>query len=435
MDYIRKLILNDESSRTGSLIQEVETGWVLEVLQGADWGKAIPLRYNYIPLGRKSDKATDKYYELKFDDQTVSSHQAHLVWHPHSGKYGLTHVRVPVVNQTYVNNEPIEPNKEVMLEDYDQIKMGKLIFILSYKPKEQAKQIDIPGKTGAIQSVAYAQTEEMIYTGFTLKVIEGNEIGFEFPVVRRRVEIKRGNRPKQISPDKIILSDRTVSRSQAKLVWLDEFKRLDIIHSNTATNPTKLIRMVGKRDRVIQLAPDEPEVLRSGDILAMGQTYIYVQEESIEDKIKKIRELEQPSAEEEMPVVQVRTAEAEEAKSLGPRILQEPPAGVPEEVIEEIIEDAIHEHETNDTRIPEKTEEKPNEQTIGGIFEDSVEITIAGEIPGMPEDTTAQEPPIQTDDKKIVLEVQSLADEKSDMMETGMINTDQTTSILTKKMD
>lgn len=436
MDYIRKLILNDESTKTGNLIQEVNTDWVLEVLQGEDWGKAIPLRYNYISLGRKSDKTTNKHYELKFEDQTVSSHQAHLVWHPHSRKYGITHVKVPVVNQTYVNNKPIEPNKEVMLEDYDQIKMGKLIFVLSYKPKGQEEKIS-PSEVqeGVPSASAYPQTEEMIYTGFTLKVIEGNEIGFEFPVTRRRIEIKRGNRPKEISADKIILSDRTVSRSQAKLIWLDEFKRLDVIHSNTATNPTKLIRMVGKRDKVIQLAPDEPEVLRDGDILAMGQTYIYVLEESIEDKIRKIRELEQKPEEEEMPVVHVRTAEEEEAKSMGPRILEEPPESVPEEVIEEIIEEAIHEQEAHEAELLAEAEEKTHDEAMGGISQVSAEITLAGEIPGMPQDTTSEEPAVNPPDKQIVLEVQSLGSEKSDMMETAMVNTDETTSILTRKMD
>ncbi len=180
MDYIRKLILKDESSKTGGLIQEVKSDWVLEVLQGEDWGKAIPLRYNYIPLGRKSENSTDKYYELKFDDQTVSSRQAHLVWHPHSGKYGITHTKVPVVNQTYVNNQPLEPNKEIILEDYDQVKMGKLIFVLSYKPKELPEKSDVSEQSMLTPSIAYEQTEEMIYTGFTLKVIEGNEIGLNF---------------------------------------------------------------------------------------------------------------------------------------------------------------------------------------------------------------------------------------------------------------
>ena len=436
MDYIRKLIQKDEKSKTGNLIQQISTDWVLEVLQGEDWGRAIPLRYNYIPLGRKTENTTDKYYELKFDDQTVSSHQAHLVWHPHCKKYGITHTRVPVVNQTYVNNEPIEPNKEVMLEDYYQIKMGKLIFVLSYKPKEQVEKDDTSKIQGAVSSISVnQQTEEMIYTGFTLKVIEGNEIGFEFPVIRRRIVIKRGNRPEQISADKIILSDRTVSRNQAQIVWQDEFKRLDVIHSNTATNPTKLIRIIGNRDRVIQLAPDEPEVLRNGDILAMGQTYIYVLEESIENKIKKIRELEEKAIDEDMPVVHVRTAEEEEAKSLGPRILEEPPESVPEEIIEEIIEDAIHEQEAHEAELLAEAEEKTHDESTGGISQISAEITLAGDIPDMPEETASEAAPIKIGNKQIVLEVQSMNEEKSDMMETTMVNTDETTSILTRKMD
>lgn len=426
MDYIRKLILKDESTKTGSLIQEIKTDWVLEVLQGEDWGRAIPLRYNYIPLGRKSDKDTDKYYELKFDDQTVSSRQAHLVWHPHSRKYGITHTRVPVVNQTYVNDIAIEPNKEIMLGDYDRVRMGKLIFVLSHKPKKEKNEEEKAERLDSIPSIAYTQTEEIIYTGFTLKVIEGNEIGFEFPIIRRKVEIKRGNKPREISPNELILSDRTVSRNQAKLVWLDEFGRLDVIHSDKATNPTKLIRVVGKRDRVIQLAPNEPETIRDGDILAMGQTYIYAREESIEDKIKIIREMEEASGQGVIQEIQMRTAEAEEAKSLGPRILEEPPASVPEEIIEEIIEDAIHGHEA--PPIEQTTEEPPP------VSEESIEITIAGEIPGMPEESVSAPSPPE-EDRQIVLEVQSAGDGKSDMMETGMIDTDQTTSILTRKMD
>ncbi len=218
-------------------------------------------------------------------------------------------------------------------------------------------------------------------------------------------------------------------------MWLDEFKRLDVIHSNTATNPTKLIRMIGKRDRVIQLAPDEPEVLKDGDILAMGQTYIYVLEESIEEKVRKIREMEKPSEEEDMPMVQVRTEEAEEAKSLGPRILEEPPSSVPEEIIEEIIEDAIHEQEIHESEISAESEEKTQDEALSVVSQVSMDLTLAGDIPGITGETTSEPPTANSAEKQIVLEVQSLTDDKSDMMDTSMVNTDQTTSILTRKMD
>lgn len=434
MDYIRKLILNDEKSKGDDLLQQIKTDWVLEVLQGEDWGKAIPLRYSYIPLGRRSEKTTEKQYELKFQDQTVSSHQAHLLWHPQKGKYGITHVKVPVINHTYVNNEPIEPEQEIILEDGDQVKMGKLIFTLSYKPETLSGNNDTPEYLGNTPSIAYEQTEEIICTGFILKIIEGNEMGFEFPVARRKIEIKRGNRPEEIAADKLILSDRTVSRNQAKIVWQDDFKRLDVIHSAKATNPTKLIRVIGKRDRVIQLAPDEPEVLRNGDILAMGQTYIYVLEESIEEKIRKIREMEQTTDEEEISEIHIRTAEEEEAESLGPRILEEPPAGIPEEIIEEITEDAIQRHETQEAKFKSEEDYNTNNKAMNDISESS-EITNNDGLSDIAGDTASDKPPAKTTDRQIVLEVQTAENRESDRMETGMIDTDQTTSILTRKMD
>ena len=439
MDYIRNLIQVQKKSNTESLIQKIKSHWTLNITEGEDKGKSIPLEYNYIPMGRKTEKTKGRFYEIRFEDQTVSSRQAHLVWHPSKGKYGITHIRVPVINSTFVNQTPLEPNEEMILESNYQIQMGNLLMVMV---QDIAKSTENLTEIPSIEPSYLPITEEIVYTGFSLKVIEGNEIGFEFPVARRRVSIKRGNKPDKIDANELILSDRTVSRNQARLVWLNEFQRLDVIHSVNATNPTKLIRKIGAKDRIIELAADEPEALQDGDILAMGQTYLYVSEESIEEKIKKIREMEgltdEDSLEEEEEKIEEKPIPSyvpnnEEAKSMGPRILGEPPPEVPEEIIEEIKEEAKELRIHHD----EHAEEKPSarlEETIAETFE-SLPVYDDISVEEIPEEEDEKPKETEEETNKLVLEVIPIESDEIGQSGITISRRDLPTSVLTKNLE
>lgn len=297
--FIKKIIHNggDLSQST----QEIETGWQIKAIGGEDEGRVVPLCYAYIYLGRKDKGKKDKCdNSIRFEDQSVSYNQAHFTWHEEEKKYGITHDRKPIVNYTNVNSVPLKVGEEVMLEANDVVRMGNLVFKMNKVRQKVAEHPPVeslmggedlgaaPQPVGVLSSKTIERTsppsEELelfednggLNTGYSLKVIQGPDKGSDtvFIVNQELTHIGRMLPGKEDFQKNMLLTDGTVSKSQAELFWNPLSGFLEIRHNKNARNFTKVIRD-GEEDSIL-LNPEKPEPLRDNDIILLGQTQILV---------------------------------------------------------------------------------------------------------------------------------------------------------------
>lgn len=296
--FIKKIIHNGGDLSQSS--QEIETGWQIKSIGGEDEGRIVPLNYAYIYLGRKDKSKKDKCENsIRFEDQSVSYNQAHFVWHEDTKKFGIIHDRKPIVNYTNVNSVPLKAGEEVILEANDVVRMGNLVFkmskvrqkVVERPPVESlggedmgetlqpvgllsSKTIESP--TSASEELELFEDNGRLNTGYSLKVIEGPDKGADtvFIVDKELTHIGRVLPGKEDFQKGILLTDGTVSKSQAELFWNSLSGFLEIRHNKNARNFTKIIRD-GEEDSLL-LNPDKPEPLKDSDIILLGQTQILV---------------------------------------------------------------------------------------------------------------------------------------------------------------
>ena len=301
--FIKKIIHNGGDLSQSS--QEIETGWQIKAIGGEDEGRVVPLKYAYIYLGRKDKNKKDKCENsIRFEDQSVSYNQAHFVWHEEEQKYGIVHDRKPIVNYTNVNSVPLKAGEEAMLEANDVVRMGNLVFKMS---KARKKVLDLPpveslmsgGDMGedlqpvgllsskTLEKAVHASDELELFednvglnTGYSLQIIEGPDKGSDtvFIIDKELTHIGRMQPGKEDYQKNLLLTDGTVSKSQAELFWNSLSGFLEIRHNKNARNFTKIIREA--EDESLLLNPDKPEPLKDNDIILLGQTQILVTRKS-----------------------------------------------------------------------------------------------------------------------------------------------------------
>lgn len=330
--FIKKIIHNggDLSNPT----QEIETGWQIKAIGGEDEGRVVPLKYAYIYLGRKDKNRKEKCENsIRFEEQSVSYNQAHFRWHEEEKKFGITHDRKPVVNYTNVNSVPLNPGEEVLLEANDVVRMGNLVFRMSkvrqkaaeLPPAESLMEGEDMGETRQSEGLLFSKILESskpavnnlelfednggLNTGYSLKVIEGPDKGSDtvFIVNKELTHIGRILPGKEDFQRDMLLSDGTVSKSQAELFWNPLSRFLEIRHNKNARNFTRVIRD-GVEDSLL-LNPDKPEPLKDNDIILLGQTQILVSHKPAGGISESADEAEQPVPE--------PSAEAEDLEILG----------------------------------------------------------------------------------------------------------------------
>jgi len=306
---IFKNIFGAAKKKKAPAVHYIDTLWRIKIIAGFDSGKIIPLEYSYVKIGRNTGGADNRPFNIRLDDQTVSSNQCHLEWNPGWNTFSIVHDRVPVVNRTFINGRPIDPGVQVALNEGDQVRMGNIVFVVEKKPKVilvREAEPDEPKTTGKLLSPEMATSgEKMIRTGYTLKVIQESEIVQNFPICRMEVVIGRGTIPQNPAGHHLYISDEHVSSIHAKLNWDVEKNALMLTHSLNATNPTTIIRNDDAKEIVFDLIADTPEILQNDDIIMMGETYIYVSLETMGRKVEKFEGMEEIPEEPREPAVKM----------------------------------------------------------------------------------------------------------------------------------
>jgi len=280
----------------------------LEVLEGADQGRVIPVSGKKISLGRKipsREKLVDTSQDSRwilFEEPSVSRIHALMEWDDAKQAYSLTHQSR--TNATLVNAVTIEKQ---YLRGGDLVKMGLLVFIYQARGGDdppRAPQAPASGAMGHDAGVKMVQepsdrhpvsgqpkeltpsetaarekaslTEDLPPAApdemnalpglvYELEVINGADQGRKIPIIGKKNMMGRRipSREKLVnSPHAtrwILFDDESVSRIHARLEW-DDREKTFVLHHTLGTNET-----------LVNSKPIERAPLRNGDRVKMGR--------------------------------------------------------------------------------------------------------------------------------------------------------------------
>ncbi len=313
MDFFRK-IFQKEGTSFSEKAKKIDAGWRIEIIEGQNTEKYFDLDYSYIKLGRKDiSKKDEPENSIRFQDQSVHYDQAHLKWYPEKEKFTITHDKRSgaYINFTYINNKQIDTGKEIFLDDNDIVKMGNMSFRIikqlsmsEKKVQEAEDNLNLPNQGNRsegneekrkVDDESSEATVEGVYTGYSLNVIDGPDTGLEYPVSSDKVLVGRNKKLKENSENGFFLSDKKVSRNHVQLIWDKDDELLKIVRMKKAKDAF-IFRESGEIP-LNTLDPDRMETLLKNDVIILGETYIKVDYQSREDRIKSILKKQEIKAE------------------------------------------------------------------------------------------------------------------------------------------
>ena len=135
-----------------SRVMDSVPSYVLEVLEGIDKGRRIPVNGSDLMLGRnttpgkKAAEMAEPFRSILFDEPSVSRHHAGLKWDDSRKCYMIVHRSH--TNSTQVNGQPVE---KVALREGDIVTLGLLVFKYTVDPhgKPSVTEPPPPAASGA----------------------------------------------------------------------------------------------------------------------------------------------------------------------------------------------------------------------------------------------------------------------------------------------
>ncbi len=115
-------------------LEEYDTGYYLEVLEGLEKGRVFNLNRKLLSIGKLTVEERDGWILL--DTSTISSDQSTLKWIDKYKKFAIIHNR-SAKTHTYVNNVEVSDEVFTLLRDGDFIRVGNVEMIVVQKRDDE----------------------------------------------------------------------------------------------------------------------------------------------------------------------------------------------------------------------------------------------------------------------------------------------------------
>ena len=257
--------------------QVEDVTYELLLIEGDEPGKTFELSKGTVAIGRRLPGDTRTNDIIITDmEATISTEQARISWNPEYNIHMLNIVG-GTKNPTIIEGRII--NGPTLLQEGNHIVMGKNVMIYQRKTYQEmiiqqtpvelpGTKISLPGIEVPVETFIPPEEEDMdlIDTGYMLKVISGLEEGKRFDLNRPLISI--GKLTAVEKKGWILLDSSFVSVDQATFKWMSKEKKIGIVHTKGATNPT----FVNNKE----ISHQEFTMLEQGDVIRIGNIKMIV---------------------------------------------------------------------------------------------------------------------------------------------------------------
>lgn len=246
-----------------------DSGFEIQVKEGADEGCAYPLDRREITLGRRGSPGEEKKGYILFSEPSVSKIHAVLRWDDDLKKYVIYHLAEE--QETVVNGRSV---KKSLLNPGYEVQLGELIFeVVSIKEKQLRESTVMWEKFKAGEE----RGEETLDTGYKMVVVEGPDKGETFELDKNLIVIGRRRSPGDIRDTYgILLTDSKLPEELALMVWSDRERKFSIFQSEESPVTIKLYRVVDTLEGSKIIGQEYQNVLEDKDTLVAGDTVMVI---------------------------------------------------------------------------------------------------------------------------------------------------------------
>lgn len=285
-----------EKAKEDPSIDFFDSGYEIEVLNGADKGLIFPLDMKEIRLGRTGSPDDIKKGNILFSDPSVSRVHAILRWDPELEKYVIYHLSK--TTPTMVNGRAIK--KSLLSPDYT-VQLGEMSFkIISIKEKRHLESTMIWERFKAGEE----RSDEQIKSGYKIVVVEGPDKGQSFDLDKNLMIIGKRKGLGDIRDSfGILLTDAGLPDELALIVWNQLEAKYCIFQSEESPVAIRLFRIVETSEGSQVIGREFQNILEDRDSIMAGETVMVVHREtSAETRDAKVDIEKELREEEEKPV-------------------------------------------------------------------------------------------------------------------------------------
>jgi len=243
-----------------------DSGYQIEVLEGIDQGKKMPVRGKELTLGRKLIPNERISNWILFNDPTVSRIHAMPEWSVDENTYTIAHKSK--TNPTLVNDEAIDRKA---LRPGDRVQMGLLLFRYAGRAHgkgagDTTRKVEQPFSEGNLRETgALACTYQFLVTA-------GPDRGKAFPLKSEFMTIG-GKGPGQVpGVGEVLLADDAVPGEHLFVAWNVKEGRYGVIKVESSSLPTYIRRGGDDFETELVIGPERHTLLEEEDRLSMGVT-------------------------------------------------------------------------------------------------------------------------------------------------------------------
>jgi pSer/pThr/pTyr-binding forkhead associated (FHA) protein len=246
-----------------------DSGFQIEVLEGADRGKKIPLKSKELTLGRKLIPNERITHWILFNEPTVSRIHAVLMWNDEEKIYNIHHKSK--TNPTLVNTLPVD-RREII--QGDTIQMGLLVF----KVTHESASLDNPVETDKVDFSFLLEKDERPVDGglYYLEVTEGEDHGKTFPLIASRHVLGRLQGAEDAKEHEILLNEHYIPEEHIFLNWNSREGKYGAIKSEHSPLISQVRRATDTMETSTDITSQRQVLLEEGDELLIGTTVLLV---------------------------------------------------------------------------------------------------------------------------------------------------------------
>ncbi|MGV8119819.1 MAG: FHA domain-containing protein [Candidatus Xenobiia bacterium LiM19] len=250
------------------------SGFQIEVLEGADRGKKIPLKSRELTLGRKLIPNERITHWILFNEPTVSRIHAVLIWNDETKEYDIHHKSK--TNPTLVNTLPVAQKR--IIQEGDKIQMGLLVF----KVTHESSSLESPAETEKVDFSFLLEKDERPLDGglYYLEVTEGEDRGKTFPLTASRHVMGRLQGSKDAEENEILLNEHYIPEEHIFLHWNSREGKYGAIKSDHSPLTSQVRRAADTMETVTDITSQRQVLLDEGDDLLVGTTVLRVRKEN-----------------------------------------------------------------------------------------------------------------------------------------------------------
>jgi|GEM_PF-2344929 len=251
------------------------SGFQIEVLEGADRGKKIPLKSKELTLGRKLIPNERITHWILFNEPTVSRIHAMLIWNDEKKEYHIFHKSK--TNPTLVNTLPVEQKR--IIREGDKIQMGLLVF----KVTHESVSIESTAETEKVDFSFLLEKDERPLDGglYYLEVTEGEDLGKTFPLTASRHVMGRLQGARDAEEYEILLNEYYIPEEHIFLHWNSREGRYGVIKSDHSPLTSQVRRATDTMENFTDITSQRQVLLDEGDDLLVGTTVLRVRKENV----------------------------------------------------------------------------------------------------------------------------------------------------------